>query len=96
MTARRWTVTLYNQLTFEQSSATRSTRRAAFDAAWKRASPACAYGQLAARCASGSYRGMAVTWLAAFNDTVAYMRRGCTRASHTDPRGFCVSVERTL
>ena len=94
MSNTRWSVTFYNQHTCDSIMGEGRTRRAAFDAAFKRCPPYVRHTVLADRVAQGSARGMDVTWLATFNDLVAYMRRGATSATHTDPRGFALEVRR--
>lgn len=91
----RWRVTLYNQHAMGSSHGEGRTRRAAFDAAFKCTPDDVKYHGIAQRVAFGaSRRGMNVAWLAAFNDNVATMRRGCTAQTLSFPHGYAVEIRR--
>lgn len=90
--SKRWYVTLYNQHAMQGIGAAGRTRRDAFNRAFKRAGSTHRHYKLADRY--GSTQGTDVMWLAAFHETVDYMRPGTTSASTTFPVGLCVEVRR--
>ncbi len=87
-----WSVTLFNQHAQCGIKATGRTRREAFNRAFHKAGPAFRHHKLAEMY--NSAQGADVMWLAAFNDALAFMRRGTTAASHMNPRGFGVEIRR--
>lgn len=90
----KWKVTLFNQHAMCGISAAGATRREAFNRAFTRAGPEHRHYKLAE--IYNSAQGADVMWLGAFNDALAYMRRGTTSASHMNPRGFGVEIRRIV
>lgn len=101
-----WTVTLFNQHAQCGIKAHGRTRKQAFYNAYHRAGPTHRWygltGPREPQCGPNwlehvdydKAKGQDVMWLAAFNDALAYMRRGATAASHMNPRGFGVEIRR--